>query len=245
MQRYFINEDLTNKKQVTLPSDDLHHIKKVMRNITGDEIICIDTLGHVYHGIIEDVDTGLIGLGQELDENNELDVEITLVYALPKGDKFELVLQKATELGVKRIVPIQTRRCVVKMDEQKFSKKITRYQKILKEAAEQSRRNYIPMICNVIKLEQLSNYLGDYNLVAFEEMAKQGEHMVLKQTLDQLKPGDRITIVVGSEGGFDQDEIDKMNDLGIKACSLGKRILRSETAPLYFLSVIGYAREIG
>ena len=133
----------------------------------------------------------------------------------------------------------------VKMDEQKFAKKITRYRKILKEAAEQSWRNFIPEITNVIKLEQLDQYLGDHNLVAFEELAKQGEHMVLKQTLDQLSSGDKITIVVGSEGGFELDEIEMMNKLGIKACSLGKRILRSETAPLYFLSVIGYAREIG
>lgn len=245
MQRYFINEDLTNKQQLILPADDLHHVKKVMRNINGDKIICLDIKGQVYHCVIEDIDTGLIKLDYRLEENNELDVEVTLVYALPKGDKFELVLQKATELGVKRIIPIQTKRCVVKMDEQKFAKKITRYQKILKEAAEQSRRNYIPEITNVIKLEQLDNYLGDYNLVAFEELAKQGEHLVLKQTLDKLKAGDKITIVVGSEGGFDLDEIKIMNKLGIQACSLGKRILRSETAPLYFLSVIGYAREIG
>ncbi len=245
MQRYFINEDLTSKQQLILPDDDLHHVKKVMRNINGDEIICIDNAGQVYYGVIEDIEIGLVKIDKRLEENNDLDVEITLVYALPKGDKFELVLQKATELGVKRIVPIQTKRCVVKMDEQKFAKKITRYRKILKEAAEQSWRNFIPEITNVIKLEQLDQYLGDHNLVAFEELAKQGEHMVLKQTLDQLSSGDKITIVVGSEGGFELDEIEMMNKLGIKACSLGKRILRSETAPLYFLSVIGYAREIG
>lgn len=245
MQRYFIDEDLTNKLQLNLPADDLHHVKNVMRNLNGDEIICLDKLGQVYQGIIEDIETGLVKITGELDEFNELDVDVTLVYALPKGDKFELVLQKATELGVKRIVPLLTRRCVVKSDTTKFAKKIARYQKILKEATQQSRRNCIPEITNVIKLEQLSAYLGDYNLVAFEEMAKVGEHMILKQTLDQLKPGDSITIIVGSEGGFDDDEIVMMNKIGIKACSLGKRILRSETAPLYFLSVIGYTREIG
>lgn len=245
MQRYFINEDLTNKQQLTLPVDDWHHAKRVMRMINGDKIICLDITGQVYQCVIEDIETGLVKVDQVIAENNELDVEVTLVYALPKGDKFEFVLQKATELGVKRIVPLQSRRCVVKMDAMKFSKKLPRYQKILKEASEQSRRNCIPEITNVIKLEQISNYLGDYNLVAFEELAKQGEHLVLKQTLDELKPGDKITIVVGSEGGFDLDEIEAMASLKIKACSLGKRILRSETAPLYFLSVIGYAREIG
>ena len=101
MQRYFINEDLTSKQQLILPDDDLHHVKKVMRNINGDEIICIDNAGQVYYGVIEDIEIGLVKIDKRLEENNELDVEITLVYALPKGDKFELVLQKATELGVK------------------------------------------------------------------------------------------------------------------------------------------------
>lgn len=245
MQRYFINENLNQKKQLVLPSDDLHHVRKVMRNNNGDQIICLDLEGLVYRCEIADIDTGLVNIIETVDENNELEVEVTLVYALPKGDKLELVLQKATELGVSRIVPLQTRRCVVKMDEQKFNKKITRYQKILKEAAEQSRRNKIPEITKVIKLKDITNYLGNHNLVAYEEVAKAGEHKMLKATLDQLKPGDKLTIVVGSEGGFDEDEVTYMNSLGINSCSLGKRILRSETAPLYFLSVIGYALEIG
>lgn len=245
MQRYFINEDLKNKNDLLLPADDLHHVKKVMRNQNGDEIICLDINGLVYHCEIEDIEQGLVKIKETIAENNELDVEVTLVYALPKGDKFELVLQKATELGVSKIVPLLSRRCVVKTDENKFAKKMSRYQKILKEAAEQSRRNKIPEIVNVIKLNQLNEYLGDVNLVAYEEVAKIGEHLALKQGLDSLKPGAKITVIVGSEGGFDQEEITKMETLGIKACSLGKRILRSETAPLYLLSVIGYAREIG
>lgn len=245
MQRYFINEDLKNKKNLILSADDLHHLKNVMRSRNGDEITCIDINGQVYSCMIDEVEQGSIKIIKEIDENNELDVEITLIYALPKGDKFELVLQKATELGVSRIVPLLTQRCVVKTDKIKFEKKLARYQKILKEAAQQSRRNKIPQIVNVIKLAEISEYLGTYNLVAYEEKAKRGERLALKQCLDKLESNDKITIIVGSEGGFEEKEIEMMEALKISSCSLGKRILRSETAPLYMLSIIGYAREIG
>lgn len=245
MQRYFINENLTNKNTFIFLSDDLHHLKTVMRSKKGDKIICIDISGQVYLCVIEDIEQGIVKIVEKMDENNELDVEVTLIYALPKGDKFELVLQKTTELGVVRIVPLLTRRCVVKSDKKKFAKKISRYEKILKEAAQQSKRNKIPEIVNVIELNELDKYLGTSNLVAYEEISKAGKHEALKQVLNKLNTGDKITVIVGSEGGFDQSEIEMMESLGITACSLGKRILRSETAPLYLLSVIGYAREIG
>lgn len=244
MQRYFIDEIIKQEMIINLNPDDLHHLRNVMRKNNGDQIICLDKQGQVFKGQIEDITNGRIRMIEKLDEDNELDVEVTLVYALPKGDKFELVLQKATELGVSRIVPLLTKRCVVKSDPVRFAKKMTRYQKILKEASEQSRRNIIPEITNVINLNQLENYLGDYNLVAYEELAKQGEDKVLKETLNKLTSGAKITIIVGCEGGFEASEIEMMETLNIKACSLGKRILRSETAPLYFLSVIGYNREI-
>ena len=244
MQRYFINDDLTNKDSLTLPSDDLYHLKTVMRSKNDDKIICIDITGQVYICVIENVETGLIKILEKSNENNELDIDITLIYALPKGDKFELVLQKATELGVSKIVPFMSRRCVVKSDKNKFSKKLIRYKKILKEAAQQSRRNIIPEIENLIKLDEINEYLGDCNLVAYEEKSKDNEDFVLKQCLMQLQPGNKMTIIVGSEGGFDLEEIAIMEAMGIKACSLGKRILRSETAPLYLLSVIGFSREI-
>ncbi|WP_294578000.1 16S rRNA (uracil(1498)-N(3))-methyltransferase [uncultured Thomasclavelia sp.] len=244
MQRYFIDEVIEKQEEITLTESDLHHVKNVMRMNNGDQIICLDPTGQVYLTAIKDINQGLITIIEKRDENNELDVDVTLVYALPKGDKLEMVLQKATELGVKRIVPLLTRRCVIKTNPEKFAKKMTRYHKIVKEASEQSRRNIIPEITNVITLKQLDQYLGDYNLVAYEELAKHGEDRALKQTLKQLQPGAKITIIVGCEGGFDYQEIEMMENLGIEACSLGKRILRSETAPLYFLSVIGYSREI-
>lgn len=244
MQKYFINENIELNKSFKIESSDQHHIEKVMRNKNGDQIICVDLKHIQYLCSIENVQEGTILPIEKLDINNELDVEVTLVYALPKGDKFEFILQKACELGVHHIIPLSSKRCVVKLTKDKFNKKLPRYQKILKEASEQSGRNRIPSIEEVKTIKELKPYLKDYNLVAYEETAKQHEHGELFHTLQQLKAGDQLLIIVGCEGGFDESEIQELNEMGVKCCSLGNRILRSETAPLYLMSVIGYSREL-
>ena len=134
MQKYFINENIELNKSFKIESSDQHHIEKVMRNKNGDQIICVDLKHIQYLCSIENVQEGTILPIEKLDINNELDVEVTLVYALPKGDKFEFVLQKACELGVHHIIPLSSKRCVVKLTKDKFNKKLPRYQKILKEA---------------------------------------------------------------------------------------------------------------
>lgn len=244
MQRYFIKEDLKDKQQFIIESEDLHHIKKVMRQKNGDAIICIDLTGENYHCHIKDIESGLIAIDDNFMNDSELDIEVTLIYALPKGDKFEFVLQKATELGVTRIVPLVTNRCVVKMDKERFAKKKPRFLKIVKEASEQSYRNHIPSISDMITLKEIEPYISQHALVAYEETAKLKEHGNFHTVLSKLKAHDRLTIIVGSEGGFDQEEIHMLENMGVLSCSLGKRILRSETAPLYMLSVIGYSREV-
>lgn len=242
MQRYFIKEECIKDKKIIVDEYDLKHMKKVMRYRNHDEVICIlpDSSTYVYE--IEDIDNGILIQKELCDENHELDVDVTLIYGLPKSDKFEFVLQKSTELGVKRIVPFLSKRSIIKTDMKTFEKKRERYEKILKEAAEQSYRNKIPELMPLAKINDLKRYISDINLVAYEESSKQGEHSQFYKSLNQDYRS--ITIVVGPEGGFDQKEIDEMKEMGILECSLGKRILRSETAPLYMLSVIGYSREL-
>lgn len=244
MQRYFIEEQVHDQKTITMSKEDLYHIKKVMRGKNGDTIVCIDSNGINYLCDIIDIETGEVMIQSLVSNDSELDVDVTLVYAMPKGDKFEFVLQKATELGVKQIVPLFSNRCVVKIDKDKFEKKKQRYQKIVKEASEQSYRNFIPEIKDCITIKEVSNYLGDINIVAYEETAKLGQHENLAKALNQLTKGQKITVIVGAEGGFDKQEVEEMEKLGVVCCSLGKRILRSETAPLYILSVIGYNQEV-
>lgn len=242
MQRYFIEESCIQGLDIHIDTYNHKHMKKVMRYHNGDQVICILPNHHTYIYEIIDIDQGLLHQEKEIIENHELDVDVTLIYGLPKNDKFEFVLQKATELGVKRIVPFLSKRSIIKTNQDAFQKKQERYLRILKEASEQSYRQMIPELTSLIKIQDISNYLSDVNLVAYEEMSKQNEHKAFYQALHQNYQ--TITIIVGPEGGFEQSEIDFMKTLGIQECSLGKRILRSETAPLYMLSVIGCSREL-
>lgn len=242
MQRYFIEGNLNELTEIIVSENQKKHIAKVMRYHNGDQVVCIDCFSNVYLCRITDVRNGILTKERALLEDHELDVEVTLIYGLPKNDKFEFVLQKATELGVSRIVPFLSQRSIIKTDKKTFQKKYERYHRILTEAAEQSYRLKIPVLTPLITLNEINEYLSDCNLVAYEEASKKGE----KSRMHSVLMGDyrSITIIVGPEGGFDQSEIDVMKSFGIQECSLGKRILRSETAPLYMLSVIGYTREL-
>lgn len=244
MQRYLMKQRIELQQEIFVDEMIKHHLKNVMRFHDGDLVIVIDETGRNFQMEIKDVDKGLL-YSQELIENDsELDVAVTLIYAWPKGSKWELVLQKAAELGVNRIVPWQSMRSIVKVDSQKYAKKRVRYQKILDEAVEQAKRNTRVILEDPVDLKGIKAYLGDHNLVAYEETAKQGDHTGLGRIMAEVKAGDSLTIIVGSEGGIDSQEIAYFKELGIKSCSLGKRILRSETAPLYLLSIIGYEREV-
>ena len=246
MQRYFLKNHQFQAKQVRITDEDAHHIARVMRMEVGERIFVCNEDKECYYltitAVTPDEVTGEIG--EAIESDTELPIEVTIAQGLPKGDKFEFVLQKACELGVHHIIPLSSKRCVVKLTKDKFNKKLPRYQKILKEASEQSGRNRIPSIEEVKTIKELKPYLKDYNLVAYEETAKQHEHGELFHTLQQLKAGDQLLIIVGCEGGFDESEIQELNEMGVKCCSLGNRILRSETAPLYLMSVIGYSREL-
>lgn len=240
MQRYFAEK--LNGSYIVLSEEDLHHLYHVMRYHSKERIIGLYD-GKTYLCMIED-EQGKIKVIQEIEEDHELDVDVTLVYALPKGDKLDWVVQKACELGASRIVPYLSKRSIIKTDPLKFEKKRIRLNRIVKEAAEQSTRTLVPEITGLCLPSQLKNYLSDINLVAYEESSRQHEHIALSRSLKSLKERGSVTIIVGPEGGFDEEEIVMMKDLGIIPCSLGKRILRSETAPLYMLSVIGYIREL-
>ncbi|MDE6952634.1 MAG: 16S rRNA (uracil(1498)-N(3))-methyltransferase [Erysipelotrichales bacterium] len=242
MQRYFIDQSCIEGLYIHIDSYNHKHMQRVMRYRNKDTVICILPNHETYIYEIIDIDQGLLLQKEQLIEDHELDIDITLIYALPKSDKFELVLQKATELGVKRIVPFLSKRSIIKTDQKTFAKKQERYLRILKEASEQSYRQVIPELTSLIQINDIPSFLSDVNLVAYEESSKQGEHSAFYHALHSDYQS--ITIIVGPEGGFDQKEIDIMKEMGVIPCSLGKRILRSETAPLYMLSVIGYSREL-
>ena len=231
MQHYFasIEDGL-----VKLSEKDIHHVLHVMRMKVGDTIVAVSE-GKEYLADIKSLSPLTIEVVEELDTNNELSIDITLLYCLAKGDKIEFVIQKATELGAKRIALISSKYCVTKIDNQSFQKKLPRYLAIAKEAAEQSHRQIIPEILGVYDINKLPNeLLSDINLVAYE---KCGDNPSL-----EIKDKS-VSILIGSEGGFDPKEIETLLKQGFQTVSLGKRILRTETAAIYALSILGYGNE--
>ena len=222
MQQYFYDVKLKLNDIIPLGKDTLYHIKKVLRK--GNDYIfrIADKSRKIYKCKLVDDNAQVI---EELDENNELDVNITAILALFKNDKYELCIQKLVELGVNRIVPFEAERSVVKGS----SNKRERLCKIAREAAEQSHRNIIPEITDTIKLKDLDKYMSENNYIAYES------ENVLNS---QFNVGSSISYIIGPEGGFSDIEYEKIKELGFNSISLGKRILRAETAAIYMTSVI-------
>lgn len=248
MQRYFIKTDNFREDHVQLTGDEAHHITRVMRMSTDDQIICCDGFGKSAIVKLTQVEKEQVygQVRQWLDEKNELPVEVTLAQGLPKGDKLEMIIQKATELGVSAITPVAMSRSIVKLDPKKAAKKLDRWEKIAKEAAEQAHRQLVPQIEPVLTLKELIKQTGPFDLVlaAYEEEGKSGNHGSLPELLKGVQKGSRILFVIGPEGGFSSEEILLLKDAGISPVSLGPRILRTETAGLYSLSVLSYHFEL-
>jgi len=230
MQRYF-----TKNSDLSLEKNDIHHIKNVMRMKIGDEIeIVYDTC--VYLCKLVNIEPLEISVIKELDENNELDVDITIAIGLVSEQKMDLILQKLTELGIKKIIPLKLERSIVRLDNNRVDKKILRWQNICKEASEQSHRNIIPEITRPIDLKQLVKIDYDIKLVA---STKEKEKFINSYLQNNTKYA-KIIIVIGPEGGITDNEEDYLNKNGFKSVTLGSRILRVETAAIYVASILNY-----
>lgn len=234
LQRYF-SENLCDN-QVILSKEDSYHITKVMRMNISDKIEVVNDKKVLIGEIIEISPLVKAKIVDELSEDNELTHKITLVQAVVKEQKMDYILQKATELGVYKIIPYKAFRSVVKIDK-KEHQKINRWQTILKEAAEQSKRNIIPKITGVMNLTDIVN-LCDYDVKILCTIRENTES--LKKVLSNLPSSVKMLIVVGPEGGFTDEETDTMIANGFITVSLGKSVLRTETASLFLLSAIRY-----
>ena len=232
MQEYFIKHPAAVGDIIELPEDKAHHAFNVLR-------LHHETVRLVYDGtayFAEVYREGKRGLAKILSEDpniNELPADITLCMALIRREKFELVLQKATELGVSRIVPFVSSRCVAKDRQERAEKVMVRRRSIVVEAAEQCKRNRIPELVEPVKLSELSRFRSDVNLAAYEKVGASA--LRLKDVL----PASSVTAVIGPEGGFSEAEIEELSQNGFQPVTLGNRILRAETAAYYLCSVIG------
>ena len=237
MQRYF---GKIIGRQVLLEDSDIFHLTRVMRAKVGEKIEVVNE-GVVYLAQINRFKPLEIDVVRRLKENNELPNNIILIAALLKGEKMDLVLQKATELGVSEIVLLQTERPIVKFKKDEKEVKMKRFNLILKEAAEQSRRSIVPHLFRVITLDHLSDIDAEVKMIAYEEEA--GPTNSFNKIVDAIKPGQKIAVLIGPEGGFAEHEVEIALHHGFKKVSLGKRILRAETAAFYALSVIANRLE--
>ena len=232
MQRYF---GRIIERQAVLQEDDVFHLTRVMRAKVGEQIEVVND-GVVYLCQISRFKPLTIDVIRRLRENNELPNRIILIASLLKGEKMDLVLQKATELGVDEIVLLETSRTVVKFKKDDRDVKLERFNKILKEAAEQCKRNEIPHLFRVLDFDGLHDVEADIKLIAYEEEA--GSTASFNKNVESIKPGQTVAILIGPEGGFSEHEVLIATKQGFKKVSLGKRILRAETACFYALSVI-------
>lgn len=233
MPRFFSDNIFEDK--IVIDQEDSKHIKKVLRMKIGDELIVSSSHKMDYQCVISSLDGENVELEIISNKQNETEptVEVVLYQALPKSDKMDLIMQKAVELGVTKIVPILTKRCVSRPDEKSMKKKIVRYQKIVKEAAKQCGRGIIPVVDEMKTFEQvIQNPDNLEKMIIFYEGGGERINDIVSQNQKS------VGIIIGSEGGFDLEEVEKAVDNGILKATLGKLILRCETAPLTAISIL-------
>lgn len=248
MQRYFTADKIT-EETFLFQGEIFHHVKHVMRQKMGENFLIVDGNSKTFlieiTALEDEFGEGLIK--RQLHEEKELPVEITIACGFPKGDKLEFIAQKVTELGASQLVAFPAQSSVVKWDEKKRQKKTERLNKIMQEAAEQSHRQKMPEATLFKTFSAFITSFSQYDkiLVAYEEESKQGEKKKLRSFLETVKPGEKVLAIFGPEGGLSPNEIGTFEEHLALIAALGPRILRAETAPLYFLAAASYALELG
>lgn len=243
MQQYFVTTAIFNQ-EVVFDQEQVHHLVHVMRYETGRQVYVVDPTQKKYLVTLTIEEKQVKGqVVHEIMQSSELPCRVVIAQSIIKGDRFDYFLQKAAEFGVSDIVPLITKRTVVKVMDEKKDKKQQRWQKIVIEAAEQARRSSYPLVHDTMSLDELLRQFDavDYKLVAYEEA---NEHSVLKDVVTSLKAGQSLLLVVGCEGGLEQQEVSKLEAHGYRTCALGPRILRAESAGIYALAAISYEMEL-
>ena len=248
MQKIFVEEKNWNKKKnlIKITGKEVNHIKNVLR-CQEKEKIEIKILEDDYDFLCEietiEKEQIICRIAKKLETQNESEIYLHIIQGIPKFDKMELIIEKGTELGVKEFTPLSLKRCIAKIDSKDEIKKISRWQKIAETAAKQSKRDVIPQINNVYNIKNIFNLLKEYDIVivAYENE----ERNTLNEELIKLKgmKNAKIALIIGPEGGIEEEEISYLEKKGAKPVSLGKRILRTETASIAMSSVVMY--ELG
>lgn len=244
MHRFFAEPSAIGEKEIRLTGPDVNHIRKVLRMREGEEILISDGQGRDFHCRIEAIEEEEVTarILWVLDGNAELASDITLFQGLPKGDKMEFIIQKCVELGVARIVPVNTKRTIVKLDAKKEQARIKRWSGISESAAKQSGRGRIPEVTGVKSFAEALEEAKKLNMCLIPyELAR--DMAQTRKVLSSIKPGMSVGIFIGPEGGFEEEEVEQAEAAGARPITLGRRILRTETAGMAVLAMLVYLLE--
>ena len=223
---------------------DVNHIKNVLRMKPGDQVMVSDGEDMQYLCALESFTDGLVWfeIVDTWKENRELPSKLYLFQGLPKSDKMELIIQKATELGVHEVVPVVTGRTVVRLDEKKAQKKTARWNAIAESAAKQSGRSRIPQVREVMAFSEALAFAGELDVLLIPYEKAEGMEST-RQAIEGIRPGQSVGIFIGPEGGFEEAEVEQAMECGAAPVTLGRRILRTETAGFVVLSMLLYHLE--
>lgn len=244
MPRFFVRTNQISNNNIDIIGEDVKHIKNVLRKQIGDKVeVCNQDTGDSYKCEIknfseDEIKTNIIEKLKNIQEK----VQVDIYQGLPKSDKMELIIQKSVELGANAIIPVNMKRCVVKLEGKDEAKKTDRWQKIAESAAKQCGRSFIPKVKNLIKVKDICNLINEYDaiIVAYENEKEN----TLKSELQKLDSANlKIGIVIGPEGGLEESDIKLLRENGARIVTLGNRILRTETVALNVLSIIMYEFE--
>lgn len=238
MYNFFVDKSNVNNTTAVISGNDFNHIKNVLRMRVGDEfLISVDGVSSLCKLSAFENDSVIAEIIAENYLDTKLPIEIYLFQGLPKSDKMELIIQKAVELGVSKIIPVEMKRCVVKLDGKNKVSKVSRWQLIAESAAKQSKRNEIPRVLDVLTYNQALEMAKELDLFIVPYENKNGMQSTLS-ALKEIKKGYKVGVLIGPEGGFEDSEAKLSESFGGKLISLGKRILRAETASITALSML-------
>jgi len=247
MQRYFIEKTQLINDEAIITGEAAHHLRNVMRASIGEQvIICTGKqssyLAEITHLHKMNITVRIV---EKRKENVELPIFVTIAQGITKADKFDLVLQKATECGATAFIPVAMQRSVAKIEATKAAKKNQRWQKIVLEAARQSHRQIVPKVANPLAINDLISLTSQYDICLFADEAYATNcQKPLAKIMDKLKRDLRILVLIGPEGGIADSEVELLTNAGFSAIGLGPRILRTETAAIYLMSALSYVLEI-
>lgn len=244
MQHFFVTPSQVEGERIYIEGSDVNHMKNVLRMRPGEAVAISDGDNLKYRCVVEGYEEGraVLAIQQRMPVYTELPCRITLFQGLPKQDKMELIVQMAVELGASQVVPVATRRSVVKLDEKKAAKKLQRWQQIAESAAKQAGRGYIPQVSSVLSYQEALEKAGELDVLLIPYELAEGMEEARK-VVASIAQGQSVGIFIGPEGGFEKEEVDAAIHQGAKAITLGRRILRTETAGLAILSILMFRLE--